>query len=40
MGFHPASTLDDALEMAKDVVGPDPTLTHLHTPPLLLADVT
>ena len=40
MGFHPASTLDDALEIAADVVGPQPSITHLHTPPLLLADVT
>jgi len=39
LGFAPATTLDDALELARDVVGPSPTLTHLHTPPLLLADV-
>jgi lactate racemase len=39
MGFKPASTLADALEMAEDVVGRDPTITHLHSPPLLLADV-
>jgi hypothetical protein len=25
--------------MAKDVVGASPTLTHLHTPPILMADV-
>src|SRR4029079_3431502 len=40
MGFKPASTLRDALEMAEDVVGRDPSITHLHTPPLLMADVT
>jgi len=40
MGFKPASSLRDALEMAEDVVGPDPTVTHIHNPPLLLADVT
>jgi hypothetical protein len=40
LGFMPASTLDDALEMATDVVGPRPTITHLHTPPLVLTDVT
>jgi len=40
MGFKPASTLQDALEMAEDVVGPDPSVTHLHSPPLLLANVT
>jgi len=40
LGFRPASTLRDALEMAADVVGPDPTVTHLHAPPMLIADVT
>jgi lactate racemase len=40
LGFKPASTLRDALEMATDVVGPDPSITHLHCPPVLLADVT
>jgi lactate racemase len=39
LGFKPASTLRDALEMAEDVVGRDPSITHLHNPPLLLADV-
>ena len=39
MGFSPATSLDDALEMASDVVGRSPSLTHIHTPPLLLADV-
>ncbi|HKH88126.1 MAG TPA: lactate racemase domain-containing protein [Acidimicrobiales bacterium] len=39
LGFSPASTLADALEMASDVVGRDPTITHLHVPPLLIADV-
>ena len=40
LGFKPASTLRDALEMAEDVVGPDPSITHYHNPPILLADVT
>ncbi len=40
MGFKPASTLRDALEMAEDVVGRDPSITHLHCPPILMADVT
>jgi hypothetical protein len=26
--------------MATDVVGPDPSVTHLHAPPMLIADVT
>jgi hypothetical protein len=32
--------MDDALEMAQDVVGRAPTITHLHTPPLMVADVS
>jgi hypothetical protein len=40
MGFKPASNLGDALEMAEDVVGPDPSITHLHAPPLLMANVS
>jgi lactate racemase len=40
LGFTPASTLDDALEMASDVVGRDATMTHLHNPPIVMADVT
>jgi hypothetical protein len=39
MGFSPASTMADALEIASDVVGTSPTLTHFHTPPIMLADV-
>jgi Lactate racemase N-terminal domain len=40
LGFMVASTMNDALEMASDVVGRSPTITHLHVPPILLADVT
>jgi len=40
LGFQPASTLQDAFEMASDVVGREPTITHLHNPPILMADVT
>jgi lactate racemase len=39
LGFRAASTLDDALEMAKDMVGRSPTINYLHTPPLTMADV-
>ena len=39
LGFGAASTLQDALEMAEDVVGRDPTITHVHNPPLVMADV-
>jgi hypothetical protein len=40
LGFTPASTLDDAFEMASDVVGRGATVTHLHNPPIVMADVT
>ena len=40
LGFTPASTLNDALEMASDVVGRHATITHLHNPPIVMADVT
>jgi len=39
LGFTPASTLNDALEIASDVVGRSPTITHFHTPPIMIADV-
>ncbi len=39
LGFVPASTLDDALEVAADTVGRSPTITHLHLPPIMMADV-
>ncbi|HVM09380.1 MAG TPA: lactate racemase domain-containing protein [Acidimicrobiales bacterium] len=39
LGFKSASTLRDALEMAEDVVGRDPSITHIHNPPILMADV-
>ena len=40
LGFRPASSLDDAFELAADVVGPQPTITHFHNPPLVMADVS
>ena len=40
LGFRTASTLDDALEMASDTVGRNPSITHLHCPPLFLPEVT
>ncbi|MGB1645616.1 MAG: transcriptional regulator, partial [Ilumatobacteraceae bacterium] len=39
MGFTPASTMDDAFELASDVVGRSPSITHLHVPSVLVADV-
>jgi hypothetical protein len=40
LGFTAASTLQDALAMAEDVVGRQATITHLHNPPLVMADVS
>jgi hypothetical protein len=39
LGFRAASTLADALEMASDTVGSSPSITYLHNPPHLIADV-
>ena len=40
LGFQRASTMQDALEMATDVVGPSPSVTYFHNPPILMADVS
>ena len=40
LGFQRASTFRDALEMAQDTVGSNPSLTHFHIPPLAIADVS
>ena len=39
LGFTPASSMTDAFELASDVVGRSPTVTHLHVPSVLVADV-
>jgi len=39
LGFRAATTLADALEMASGTVGTSPSITYLHNPPHLLADV-
>jgi lactate racemase len=39
LGFRSASTLADALEMASGTVGGSPSITYLHNPPHLLAEV-
>ncbi|MGZ4109331.1 MAG: lactate racemase domain-containing protein [Actinomycetota bacterium] len=39
LGYRTAGTFRDALEMAKDTVGSDPSITYLHTPPIAIADV-
>ncbi len=40
MGMRAASTLADALEMVSGAVGRNPSITYLHNPPHLIADVT
>lgn len=40
MGFRAASTLADALEIAAAKVGRTPSISYLHTPPTLIAEVT
>lgn len=39
MGFRPATTMADALEMAEDKVGRDPSITYLRCPPIMLPHV-
>jgi len=39
MGFRAASTLADALEMVSTAVGRSPSISYLHNPPHLIADV-
>jgi hypothetical protein len=39
LGFRAATTLRDALEIAASTVGTSPSITYLHNPPHLLADV-
>jgi hypothetical protein len=39
LGFKCATTLEDALDMAEQTVGRHPSISHLRTPPLFLADV-
>jgi len=39
LGFRRADTMRDALEMAEQVVGRDPSLTHFHCPPVFYAQV-
>ncbi len=40
LGFRRADTMRDALEMAEQVVGRDPSVTHFHCPPLFYAEVS
>lgn len=40
LGMRAATTLADALEIAADTVGRQPSITYTHTPPAMIADVT
>ncbi len=40
LGWETAKTLQDAVERAKDLTKPNPEITMLHLPPILIADVT
>ena len=39
LGYRTAGSLRDAIEMAKDTVGPSPSTTYFHAPPIMIADV-
>ena len=39
MGYKRADTIADAIEMAKDTVGPSPSTTYMHLPPLFMVEV-
>ncbi|MCB9651278.1 MAG: DUF2088 domain-containing protein [Deltaproteobacteria bacterium] len=40
LGWETAKTLTDAIERAKDLTKPNPDITMLHIPPILMTDVT
>jgi hypothetical protein len=40
MGFRRADSVAEALEMAKDTVGPSPSATYMHIPPLFMCEVS
>lgn len=39
LGFTPAATIEDALDLATDLLGADPSIAHLRCPPTVVADV-
>jgi lactate racemase len=39
LGFRRADTVAEALEMARDTVGPNPSATYMHIPPLFMCEV-
>jgi hypothetical protein len=40
MGLERADSIAEALEMAKDTVGPSPSTTYMHIPPLFMCEVS
>ncbi len=40
LGYEVASSMDEAIEMAKDTAPPNPEISLFHLPPILIADVT
>ncbi len=40
MGWEAAATMEEALEMARSHVGHEPSVSHMHIPPINMADVT
>ncbi len=40
LGYESARSVAEALEMAKDVVGPSPDVTFFHFPPIYVCDLT
>jgi hypothetical protein len=39
LGWERSRTLSEALDMARDTHGPNPEITLLHVPPILIADM-
>lgn len=39
LGYEAANSLSEAIEMAKDVVGSNPSITYFHMPPIFLCEV-
>jgi hypothetical protein len=40
MGLNRADTVAEALQMAQGTVGPNPTTTYMHIPPLFMCEVS
>jgi hypothetical protein len=40
IGLDSATTIAEALQMAQDTVGPSPSITYMHLPPLFMCEVS